>query len=153
MGERAVGNEGGTVKRPRPDLIGIDFARIVREGAKEMHRQGEESLIKRERDAKHAYEQLPEIGVLVFQERSNPPLWRMETVKEGPNGMGIVKVWDPAPAFLQAEMRVKLAGVFEVYDVCETSAEARRVAGSIRIREMGTIRLKDSERFEGERSS
>lgn len=137
------------MKRPRPDLIGIDFAQIVKAGAAEMVRQGEESLLKSERDRKHRYETPEELAVLVFQVRGDPPMWRMETLSDV-CGAGIVKVFDPNPAFLAAEMRMKLTGVFEVYGVCNSSADARQKAAKLVIREMGTARLKDSQRSEGD---
>jgi hypothetical protein len=139
------------VKRPRPDLVGIDFQQIVQRGASEMMRQGHDSAEKRERAKRqYTYTDAPELAVLIFQERYDPPLWRMETLKPGPNGMGIVKVWDPNPAFLEAELRNVLAGKLEVYGVCANSEDARWSAANIKIREMGTVRLRDSQTREGE---
>jgi hypothetical protein len=134
----------------RPDLIGIDFARVLRAGAKDMIRQADEGRVRVERDQRHEYETAPELCVLVFQERLEPPLWRMETVQPLEKGIGIVKVWDREPAFLMPELRNKLAGLFEVHDVAKTSVEARSIAASLNIREMGTIPLRDSQRREGE---
>jgi hypothetical protein len=139
------------VKRPRPDLVGIDFQQIVQRGAQEMMRQGHDSAEKRERAKRqYTYTDAPELAVLIFQERYDPPLWRMETLKPGPNGMGIVKVWDANPAFLEAELRNVLAGKLEVYGVCANSEDARWSAANIKIREMGTVRLRDSQTREGE---
>ena len=140
------------MKRNRTDLVGIDFQQIVQRGAREMMRQGHDSAEKRERAKRqYAYTEAPELAVLTFQEQHDPPLWRMETLKPGPNGMGIVRVWDPNQAFLEAELRNKLAGLLEVHGVCANSDDARWSAANVKIRNMGTVRLKDSERFEGER--
>lgn len=140
------------MKRHRQDLVGIDFNQILKAGARNMLDQAMRGEQTRMREASvHRYDTTQELSVLVFEERSNPPLWRMETLGTLPNDLPTVKVWDPEPAFLQAEMRNKLGGLFLVYDVCATPEEARKLSCKIVIREMGTIRLRDADRFEGER--
>lgn len=142
------------MRRRRPELIGIDFARNLRAGAKDLMERAIKAGEKREREAAaYKYNTTQEIAVMVFEQRSNPPLWRMETLTELPHGIGTVKVYDEVPRFLAAELRNVLAGKFELHGVCATPDEARHLACTVRIREMGTVRLKDSERFAGERPS
>lgn len=140
------------MKRVRNDLIGIDFERTLRAAAKEIWDSANKAADQLERKKReYQYEQTHELEVMVFEERASPPLWRIETLRPGPNGMGIVTARDPEPRFLEAELRNVLAGKLEVYGAANNSAEARRMACKMVIRNLGTVRLKDSERFEGER--
>lgn len=139
------------MKRARPDLQGIDFERTLRAAAKEMLAT-EEDLRKREIDAQaHEYKTVHEIDVMVFEERRNPAMWRIETLKPGPNSMGIVTARDPNPQYLEAELRHVLKGKFEVYGVAQNSAEARTMACDAVLRVVGRVPLRDADRFEGER--
>jgi hypothetical protein len=134
-------------------FYGIDLNAASRAGAKNMLEHAMQATREREIDGlRHKYDLDIEIGVLVFQERSDPPMWRMETLGELQGGIPMVKVWDPEPAFLQAELRNVLGGKFLLYGVAATDAEARKLACKVRIREMGTIKPRDSERHLGERS-
>lgn len=140
------------MKRVRNDLLGFDFASHIRAAAREMHEEGQHAALKRQIAARqHVYETKHELLCLVFEERANPPLWRIETIQPGPGGMGIVTARDPNPAFLKAELRMVLAGKLQVHGIAKDSAEARALACKYSVVVSDTIRLKDSERFEGER--
>jgi hypothetical protein len=140
------------MKRVRNDLIGWDFASHIRAAALEMHNEGALSALKRQQAAQqHVYEQQHELQCLVFQERVDPPMWRIETIQPGPGGMGIVTARDPNERFLKAELRMVLSGKLHVHCIAKTPAEARAMACKYVITVSDTIRLRDSERFEGER--
>jgi len=128
-------------------LIGIDYAAIAKRGAKNLMELAEKNGIERERRIirEAQYTEVPDLDVLVFEERHNPPLWRMETIHEGPNFMGIVKVWDRHERFLEAELRVRLASLFLRHGCAETMADARKMVAKMRIKRRGVIRLKDSQ--------
>lgn len=141
------------MKREREERVrGIDFERVLRAAAKEMIVDGEERLRRKEVDAKHEYKTVHEIDVMTFEERRNPPMWRIETLKEGPRGMGIVTARDPDERFLEAELRNVLRGKLFAHGVAQTNEEARKQACDAVFRNVGRVPLRDSERFEGERS-
>ncbi|HEX6239971.1 MAG TPA: hypothetical protein VFZ61_03720 [Polyangiales bacterium] len=138
--------------RNKQHFYGVDLNAVARAGAKNMLEHAMQATREREVDGlKHVYDLEREIAVLVFKERDDPPLWRMETLGELQGGIPMIKVYDPDPAMLKAELRNVLGGKFVLYGVARTDAEARRLSCKVRIREMGTILPKDSERFLGER--
>lgn len=140
------------MKSARNDLIGWDLASFIRAAALEMHSEGQLSAIKRQQAAReHVYDQRHELQCLVFQARVDPPLWRIETIQPGPGGMGIVTARDNSERFLVAELRMVLSGKLKVYGIAKDAAEARAMACKYAITVSDTIRLRDSERFEGER--
>ena len=98
------------MRKHRPNLIGVDFAQVLRKGAKDLMERAIKAGEKREREAAvYKYDTTQEIAVMVFEQRSNPPLWRMETLTELPYGIGTVTVYDETPRFLAAELRNVLA--------------------------------------------
>lgn len=138
------------MKRPRPDLLGIDFASILRKGAANMLQIAEHAEQRRVQEArKYRYDESPELQCLVFQERSD--LWRIETIQPGPGGMGIVTARDTCERFLLPELRALLIDKLVTYGVARDRNEARGMVHKMRISVADTIRLRDSERFEGER--
>lgn len=140
------------MKRQRNDLIGIDLGRRLRAAASEILRDAEEGTRKREIAAmQHSYDVKPELAVLIFEEQSDPPRWRMETLQPVQNGIGIVKVYDEDPELLECEMREKLKNLYLRHGVRETIEECRAlVTKGIDIRCMGRIRLKDRQNHAGE---
>ena len=139
--------------RDRNRFYGIDLNAAARAGAKNMLEHAMQATREREIDGlRHKYDLDIEIAVLVFQEGIDPPMWKMETLGELQGGIPTVTVYDPDPAMLRAELRNVLGGKFLLYGVAATDAEARKLACKVRIREMGTILPKDSERYRGERS-
>jgi hypothetical protein len=141
------------MKRVRNDLLGFDFASHIRAAALEMHNEGQLSALKRQQAAReHVYTTVHELQCLVFEERADPPVWRIETIQPGPGTMGIVTARDACERFLLPELRNVLAGKLKVYGLAKDAAEARSMACKYTITVSDTIRLRDSERFEGERS-
>lgn len=141
------------MKRARPDLQGWDFASHIRAAAREIMAEGEHAALKRQIAARqHVYEQKLELLCIVHQERSNPPVWRIETIQPGPGDMGIVMARDESERFLVPELRNVLAGKLKTHGIVSTAEEARKLACKYDIRVADTIRLRDADRFAGERS-
>jgi hypothetical protein len=142
------------MKGQRDDLLGWDFGAYIRAAAQEMIAGGPHAeLRRRQAAAEYRYDLQHEMMCLVFQERSDPPVWRIETLQPGPGGMGIVVARDADERFLVPELRTTLMHKLVVHGVAKDKAEARSMACKMRIVVADTLRLRNSERHEGERGS